>query len=189
VSDTGGTFVVLGIGNLLLADDGIGVHVVREIERRVAQGEIVLPPGTSLVDGGTRGADLAPFIAGAAGVVIVDALVDGGIGGSVSVLDNTAVEAIAAAAAHPSTTQAGIEGLAGLLATARLCRPAPGAISVIGIRPAIIDVGLDLSVPVEAALPRAVAAVLDELDRLAHPRTPVASRPDQAAEPAAEAAA
>jgi hydrogenase maturation protease len=189
MSNAGATFAVLGIGNVLLADDGIGVHVVREIERRVARGEVVLPPGTWLLDGGTRGPDLAPFVADAAGVVIVDALDDGGIAGSVAVLDDTALDAIAASAWPSSTATADIDGLGGLLSALRLGGRAPGTVALVGIRPAVIDVGLDLSAPVAAALPRAVAAALDELHQLERTRAPVASGPDQAAGCAAEAAA
>jgi hydrogenase maturation protease len=70
--------VVLGLGNILLGDEGVGVRVVEELERR---GGI---PGVELVDGGTAGFQLLPFFDGAGLVVIVDAAADGRPAGTVS---------------------------------------------------------------------------------------------------------
>lgn len=194
----GTTWVVLGIGNVLLGDDGVGVHVVRELERRVQAGEALLPPGTRLVDGGTRGADLAPFLAGARAAIVVDALDDWGIPGTIAVLDGAAIDGMAAPA-DARAEEAGrwpgsaawpaADGLRGLMATLRVAGATPGAVSLVGVRPAVLDVGLDLSRPVEAALPGATDAVLEELTRLARTVPTMTSRPGQAVGAAAEAAA
>ncbi len=198
MTDDGATWVVLGIGNVLLADDGVGVHVVRELEQRVRAGEAVLPPGTRLVDGGTRGADLAPFLAGVRAAIVVDALDDGGIPGTIVVLDGAAIDRMAAPAGAGAEGPGGwpgsaagpaADGLRGLLAALRAAGASPGAVSLVGVRPAVLDVGLDLSSPVEAALPGAAAAVLDELARLVRAGTTTTSRTGQAAGAAAEAAA
>ncbi len=199
--DAGATFVVLGVGNVLLRDDGVGVHVVRELERRVRRAEAVLPPGTELVDGGTLGPQLARYVAGARGVVLVDALADGGRSGSIAVLDGAAAAAMAAqvTSAAEESGNAGavgvtlaanpeLDGVAGLLARAGLLGLAPDAVSLVGIRPAVIDIGLDLSDPVSAAVPAAADRVLDELARLAR-HAPSAPVPRQAVRRAAEAAA
>jgi hydrogenase maturation protease len=63
--------VVLGLGNILLGDEGVGVRVVEELERRGGL------PGVELVDGGTAGFSLLPFFDGAGLAVIVDAADDG----------------------------------------------------------------------------------------------------------------
>ena len=65
-----GTPLVVGIGNILLRDEGVGVHVVRELERRAADGRLDLPPGTRLLDGGTLGLELLPTIATASILVL-----------------------------------------------------------------------------------------------------------------------
>ena len=69
--------LVLGIGNVLMGDEGIGVHVVR----RIPDG--ALPPGTEILDGGTGGLHLLGPIQAAERVVLVDATVDGAPTGTV----------------------------------------------------------------------------------------------------------
>ncbi len=74
MSASGGPLLVLGIGNVLLRDDGVGVQVVRELEGRVERGELELPPDTELLDGGTLGLDLLPRISDARALLLVDAI-------------------------------------------------------------------------------------------------------------------
>ena len=62
--------LVLGIGNLLLSDEGVGIHVVRALEN------VPLPPHVCLMDGGTGGFSLIPFFQDYEHVVIVDAAID-----------------------------------------------------------------------------------------------------------------
>ncbi|MGZ5480287.1 MAG: hydrogenase maturation protease, partial [Candidatus Aminicenantales bacterium] len=69
--------VVLGLGNILLGDEGVGVRVVEELERT---GGV---PGVDLVDGGTAGFSLLSFFDGARLVVVVDAADDGAPPGTV----------------------------------------------------------------------------------------------------------
>ena len=71
--------VVLGIGNILLGDEGVGVHVVEELRRA---GGI---PGVELVDGGTAGLALLSCFDNAGLVVIIDAAADGAPPGTVAV--------------------------------------------------------------------------------------------------------
>lgn len=59
---------VIGVGNLLLSDEGIGIHVVRELDRRKAL------PGVEFVDGGVAGAGLLGLIEGREKVVLIDAV-------------------------------------------------------------------------------------------------------------------
>lgn len=60
--------LVLGVGNLLLGDEGVGIHVIRELEKKS------LPSETLLVDGGTGGYELIRFFKGMKKVIIVDAI-------------------------------------------------------------------------------------------------------------------
>jgi len=62
--------LVLGIGNILHKDDGVGVHVVNEISETVSD----LPENVEVFDGGTFGYDLLPVMSGRKKIVIVDAL-------------------------------------------------------------------------------------------------------------------
>jgi hydrogenase maturation protease len=70
--------VVLGLGNILLGDEGVGVRVVEEIERTGGL------PGVELVDGGTAGFSLLPFFDGAGLVLVIDAAADGAPPGTVT---------------------------------------------------------------------------------------------------------
>ena len=62
--------LILGIGNILQSDDGLGVHIVNHI----SQSEIELPHNVEVIDGGTAGFDLIPLMQGYEKIVIVDAL-------------------------------------------------------------------------------------------------------------------
>jgi hydrogenase maturation protease len=153
--------VVFGIGNVLLRDDGVGVHVVRELQRRVACGDALLPPHTQLVDGGTLGLDLLSLIAGARAVLLLDAAFLGGAPGDVTVLRDDALRA------RPGGARAVLPaGIDDLLAAARVADLLPQAVSMVGVEPGEIAVGLDLTAAVRAALPAAAAAATDELWRL-----------------------
>lgn len=69
--------LVLGIGNLLMGDEGVGVHVVRRLEG-------TLPPHVALLDGGTGGFHLLGELAGYDPIVLIDATMDGRPAGTVS---------------------------------------------------------------------------------------------------------
>jgi len=158
-----GPLVVLGIGNILLRDDGVGVHVVRELERRVACGDALLPPGAQLVDGGTLGLDLLPLIAGARAVLLVDAALMGGAPGSVVVRRGGALRADRDGPRAVLPT-----GIDDLLAAAQLADLLPRAVSLVGVEPGEISAGLDLTAAVRAALPALIARAISELWRLDH---------------------
>ena len=59
---------ILGIGNLLLRDDGVGVHAIRKLQH-----EYEFPGTVTLLDGGTKGLDLLPFLEQSDKVLIIDA--------------------------------------------------------------------------------------------------------------------
>ncbi|NLV17510.1 MAG: hydrogenase maturation protease [Syntrophomonadaceae bacterium] len=69
--------MVLGIGNLLMQDDGVGVHVIRMLEK------LDLPPEVELVDGGTNSYDLLDFFSRADICIVVDAMQGGGVPGTI----------------------------------------------------------------------------------------------------------
>ena len=156
-----GALLVLGIGNVLLRDEGIGVRVVGEIGRLADRGDVVLPPGTELVDGGTRGLALLPAVADARAVLVVDAACLGREPGSVTVVRGDALRA-----APDGDPAARPGGVAHLLGVAHAAGALPDAVSLVGIEPGEIAVGLDLTDALEAAVPAAVTAALGEMHRL-----------------------
>ena len=65
--------LVLGIGNILLSDEGVGVHVINRLQETFA-----IPDGIEIIDGGTMGLDLMPYFEGKTDVVVVDAICSDG---------------------------------------------------------------------------------------------------------------
>lgn len=147
--------VVLGVGNALRADDGIGRRVVAELDTRRAAGALDLAVDVELVAAEVPGPELLPWLAGAAGLVIIDAAVGGEAPGTVSVWRDAAA---AGGVAGP--------GVDDLLAAARLTRSLPAAVSLVGVEAGSLEPGPGLSREVEAALPTAVAATLAEIARV-----------------------
>ena len=154
-----GPRLVLGVGNLLLRDEGVGVQVIQALERLP---EGTLQPDVRLVDGGTLGLDLLPLIDEAAAVVLVDAVNLRREPGAVAVIRGEALGA--ALAGHVSPHQVGVGDLIG---AARLAGIIPPFVSLVAIQPASIEIGLELTPAVEAAVPMAVDAVIAELAAIA----------------------
>lgn len=135
--------LILGVGNRLLRDDGVGCRVVAEL----CPG---LPAGIHAVDGGTLGRDLLPLVATAAALVIVDAVDLRTEPGTV-----TALHGDAAAETLRGAGALGGGGMGDLIAQARLAGRLPEPIILVAIQPASIEPGLGLTTAVEAAVPRA----------------------------------
>jgi hydrogenase maturation protease len=145
----GGSVVVLGIGNVLLGDDAVGVHVIRVLEAIRDE----LPRQTVIVDGGTAGLSLLPIIEEASELVLVDAVDDGSVPGHVQVLAGRALYA------DPARLSVHEVGTADLIAAARLTGVLPVRTVLVGVQPGPIAPGLELSPAVAAAVPPAVALV------------------------------
>ena len=93
------TVLVLGIGNTLLSDDGVGVHVIRALEEsRSAQGHLEISPdereSVRLRDAGTVGLALLPEIAAAESLIVVDATNFGGAPGEVQLFEAENMDAM-----------------------------------------------------------------------------------------------
>ena len=149
--------LVLGIGNVLLGDEGVGVHVVRHLA-------LALPAGVAVLDGGTGGLHLLDVFTEHAALVVVDATLDGRPPGTVRRLEPHF------AADYPPTLVAHDIGLKDLVDAAQLLGATPRVVLVtvsVSEAPAgPAGMSLELSAPVAAALPRAQAAVLEALDEL-----------------------
>jgi hydrogenase maturation protease len=161
VSAPAGPLLVIGIGNVLLGDEGVGVHVLRELERRAGRGDVSLPADTRLIEGGTMGLSLLPLLAGARAVLFLDAVDLRLAPGAVVVLRCEALRGQVGGRGHVQ-----LAGVAELLCAARLAGLLPAAVALVGVQPGEIEIGLDLTEVVRAALPAAVAATIDELRQL-----------------------
>lgn len=145
--------LVLGLGNILLSDEGVGVRAVEALVEQVQ-----LPPDVEVLDGGTSGMDLLDQIAGRARLIVVDAVRSGRPPASVVYLSSDEVPAFFTSKLSPHQL-----GLSDVLAVLRLMDAAPGRITVIGVEPVCLDLSLSLSPPVAAALPEVVRLIQTEL--------------------------
>jgi hydrogenase maturation protease len=143
--------VVLGVGNLLRQDEGVGVHAVRAIAAAEACA------GASLVDGGTAVFDALSNWTRIGKLVIIDALRAGRPAGSIArvSLRDVADRAAPALSLHE-------QGLLEALATLQQAGLEVGEIVIYGVEPAQTDWGTGLSEPVEACLPLLAAHVQAE---------------------------
>ena len=157
----GSPMLVLGIGNVLLGDDGVGVRVVTELARLVEAGLVTLPTDARLVDGGTLGRDLLPLVADASALVVVDAAELQAPPGRVRVLRNEEI----GRGRGPGAIDGG--GLLELLIAASIAGTLPDDVALVGIQPGIVAAGSELSTPVRSGVPQAIEHVLGELRRFA----------------------
>jgi hydrogenase maturation protease len=126
---------IIGLGNILMRDEGMGVQAVAALEDRYE-----LPPELEVVDGGTSGLDLLPYIEGRDQVIFVDAVNFRREPGYIGVLENQEIPALFA----PKDSLHHL-GLMDILAAAQLLDIAPREVCLIGIQPQLIELGLDLS--------------------------------------------
>jgi hydrogenase maturation protease len=160
--------LVLGVGNTLLSDEGVGVRAVEALTQRWA-----LPPEVEVVDGGTAGMDLLDIFADRSHVIIVDAVRTGGPPGTVIRLEGDQVPALFGTRISPHQL-----GLSDVLAALQILEMSPRSLVVLGIEPASLDLGLELSPRLAACLDTLVDQVLGELRTLgleATPRPPAAA--------------
>lgn len=153
--------VVLGVGNILLRDEGVGVAVVRHLVALAAlaeEGAASPLADVLLVDGGTLGLDLLDIIRNTDQLIMVDAVDVGAAPGTVVVLRGAEVQGTLLG--HVSPHQVGVGDL---IAVASLSGTLPREVVLIGIQPGAIEIGLDLTPVVAAAVLVAADLVLDEL--------------------------
>jgi hydrogenase maturation protease len=146
--------LVLGIGNILLRDEGVGVRVIEQMQK------MHLPYYVELIDGGTAGADLLDVLADRRKVIVIDAVQANCEPGTV--LRFTADDLVRPDGVGMSLHELGL-GEA-LTMTGQLgC--APEDVVVFGIKPKDISCGLDLSETIASSVPKVIELVLDELEK------------------------
>lgn len=132
--------LVLGIGNLIMSDDGIGVRVVQRLAERYR-----FPAEVTLLDGGTLGLDLLPRLEGVTKLLVVDAVETGGAPGSVVRLTGEDIPLALETKVSPHQM-----GLKDLLTVAALQGHVPEEMVLWGVQPANIEIGMELSPSVAA---------------------------------------
>jgi len=161
-----GKILVLGVGNILLSDEGIGVRVIEELKRRYT-----LPPNVEAIDGGTASLQLLWQIEEADYLIVVDAA-DGGASPG-TVFRFTRQESHFALPQKASLHQVGLLEVLSLAEMHKRCPPTV----IIGVQPKKLAPGLSLSPELEASIPRAIELVIAEMARLGAIVTPTVRHP------------
>jgi hydrogenase maturation protease len=147
--------LILGIGNLLWADEGFGVRAVEALNQ-----EYVLPANVHVMDGGTQGLYLIPYVNEARYLIVFDAIDYGLPAGTLKVLRNDEVPRFMGAK-KMSLHQTGFQDV---LASAKLLGRYPSEIVLIGVQPEQLeDYGGSLRPCVRARIAEAIAIAIAEL--------------------------
>jgi hydrogenase maturation protease len=152
---TASQILVLGIGNLLMQDEGVGIHAVRQLKSKYDLSEKV-----ELIDGGTSVLDLLPELEDAGHLIVIDALRCDRAPGTVVVLRNEEVPAFFRTKLSPHQV-----GLADVLAMLSFKGTAPASITLLGVVPSEMSVGMELSPVVSHSMDQLLATVAHELAR------------------------
>ncbi len=148
--------LVLGVGSILMMDEGIGIRAVEELDKRYR-----FPENVELLDGGTSGIELLSYICGRDYLIIIDAIRSGNPPGTVLRVEGEDVPARFLTRISPHQL-----GISDLLAAATLTDELPGKLVLFGIEPKEIVMGIGLSDEVRAAMDHLVEVVVDELNLL-----------------------
>ncbi len=140
--------LVLGVGNILVQDEGIGVRALEWFQVHYAC------PDIEMIDGGTMGLDLLHYLTGKDHLLILDAIQADKSPGEITILTGDDVPAFLGMKISPH--QIGVQDL---LATAQLMGYTPPQVVILGVQPKNLSVGLDMS--------PAVAAQVEHLGQLA----------------------
>jgi hydrogenase maturation protease len=147
--------MVMGVGNILLSDEGLGVRFLDELKKKD------LPENVELLEGGTAGLELVHLIQEVDFLIIVDAM-------------NAQAEPGALFRFHPGDIKVFPEqyevsfhqiGIIEVLAMANVLGQAPKTL-IFGIQPKSLEWGMDISPEIQALLPRLTEFVLNEIDSI-----------------------
>jgi len=150
-----GRTLVLGIGNLLLGDDGAGLHILESLSR-----DPRLPADADLVDGGTLSFTLLPLLEDADAWIVLDAARLDAPPGTVRVMQDAEMDRFVA---RPGGVSVHEVSLAELMDMARLAGRLPRRRAFVAIQPERLDWAERPEPSVQVAIPRAAEAVLELL--------------------------
>lgn len=149
--------LVIGVGNILLGNDGVGVELVTRLSAQAERwGDKV-----ELLDGGTQGMALLGYLPGREAIIFFDAVELGAEPGALHVIHDEAVLGFGSNASTSHEANAGE-----LLRVAQLLGDLPGKLVLVGVEPGIVETGIGLSKQVQSSIPSALQAASRILDSL-----------------------
>ena len=150
--------LMLGMGNLLLEDEGLGVRALEILQQRYE-----IPPEVELLDGGTTGMGLLDDISGREHLIVLDAVQTGDPPGTLVRLAGDDVPVYFSMRISPHQL-----GLSDVLATLELSGEKPAEVVVLGLVPQSLEMSLELSGLIAEKLDTLVGAAVTELGRLGY---------------------
>ncbi len=172
--DSASRLLILGLGNLLCSDDGLGALVAAAIAETRD-----LPEGVRVLDGGTLGLSLLPYLEDAERAILVDAIQADAPPGTIVRVEGEDVGP--AVAARLSVHQVGVSDL---IEAARWRGRVPPTLVLLGIVPETTELGVGLSAPVRASAGDLLTIVCEEARRLGFPLEPKAGHAPRSFDPA-----
>lgn len=146
--------IVLGLGNLVHSDDGVGVHAIQALRRQDTR----IPPGVALVDGGTQGLVLLPHVSGIRRLLVIDAIDVGESAGTLLRFEGKDLRGL------PGKASVHQLGFADLMVALQLLGESPGEVVIFGVQPGSTEWGAELTAPVAHALAPLVDCVFAQLE-------------------------
>ncbi len=147
--------LVLGVGNLLMKDEGVGVHAALKML------DMPLPPSVEIIDGGTAGVDLLYYMENREKIIIIDAIQTDEPPGTIFRLTPVNIISSIARNKHFSLHQPGV---AELLKVAQAIEQPIKDVVIFAVQPADISIGTELSPILEKNLPGLIQSVLQEIE-------------------------
>jgi hydrogenase maturation protease len=151
---------ILGVGNVLCTDDGLGPYAIKVLES-----QFEFPDGVEVLDVGTPGLDFTPYLADARMVIVLDTVKGEEAAGTLQLLRDREI----VAKPPPSRMSPHEPGLREALMATELAECSPEEILLIGVIPHSTEQGTKLTDAVQSAVPAVVDAVVAELERLGRP--------------------
>jgi hydrogenase maturation protease len=155
--------LILGVGNLLMSDEGVGVHIIQRLAA-----DYQFPEEVQVLDGGTLGMDLLYYLEGTENLLLIDAVQARKEPGTLIRLEGEEVPAFMSIKISPHQL-----GVPDMLAAAKLKGDCyPERIVLWGVQPELMEIGLDLSPKVESQVDTIIENILDQLQAWGHTLTP-----------------
>lgn len=146
--------LILGVGNLLLSDEGVGIRVIERL-----QAEYELPEQVQVLDGGTLGLDLLYYLEGVENLLIIDAVEMESEPGTLLRMEGDEVPSFLSIKMSPHQI-----GIPDMLFAAKLRDLYPPNVVLWGVQPAELDVSMEMSPLMNARVDVLVGKALAELD-------------------------
>jgi len=147
--------VVLGLGNLLMQDEGVGIHALRLLQETTS-----FEPEIELVDGGTTGLELLDFFEEGRKVLMIDAMTFDAEPGTIGKVVGDDI--LAKLNTKMSLHHLGLSDVLGLV---KLLDREPSELVLIGVQPGSMELEMGLSETLQAVLPKVVEHCRDQLQR------------------------